>query len=69
TPVRQQDAFFKLPEGQDPAAGARHFEVAIELPPGGNVVAVGVRDEIGGETSYLRLRFELAPPRAARGSG
>ncbi|HLE83152.1 MAG TPA: VWA domain-containing protein [Thermoanaerobaculia bacterium] len=66
TPVRQQEAFFKLPEGQDPAASARLFEVAIELPPGENVVAVGVRDDLGGETSYLRQRIELALPGSAR---
>ena len=69
TPVRQQEAFFKLPEGQDPAGAFRLFEVAIELPPGENVLAVGVRDEIGGETTYLRRSFEATPVRAARTDG
>lgn len=66
TPVKQQEAYFKLPEGQDPASAVRLFEVAIELPPGENVLAVGVRDDIGGETTYLRESFEVSPTRAAR---
>lgn len=59
TPVRQQDAFFKLPDGEDPAEAFRRFEVAMALPPGENTVAVGVRDEVGGETSYLRETLEV----------
>lgn len=59
TPVKQQEALFKLPEGEDPADAERLFEVAVDLPPGENVVAVGVRDDVGGETSYLRKTFRL----------
>jgi hypothetical protein len=33
------------------------------------VLAVGVRDEIGGETTYLRRSFEATPVRAARTDG
>ena len=59
TPVRQQEALFKLPEGEDPAEAERVFEVAVALPPGENVVAVGVRDDVGGDTSYLRETFQV----------
>lgn len=59
TPVKQQEALFKVPEGEDRAGAVRLFEVALELPPGENVVAVGVRDDVGGETSYLRATFDV----------
>ncbi|HSL83400.1 MAG TPA: hypothetical protein VLF66_11535, partial [Thermoanaerobaculia bacterium] len=59
TPVRQKEAHFKLPEGEDPAEAVRLFEVTVTLPPGENVVAVGVRDDLGGETSYLRKTFQV----------
>lgn len=68
TPVKQQEAPFKLPEGEDPAGAERRFEVAVPLPPGENVVAVGVRDDVGGETSYLRETFQVpsrTPPSGA----
>lgn len=54
TPVKQQEVLFKVPEGRDPRQALREFEVAMELPPGDNVVAVGVRDEVGREVTYLR---------------
>lgn len=60
SPVKQHEALFKLPEGEDPAGAVRQFEVAMDLPPGENTVAVGIRDEVGGETSYLRRTFQVA---------
>jgi VWFA-related protein len=68
TPVKQQEALFKLPEGEDPAEAERVFEVAVDLPPGENVVAVGVRDEVGGETSYLRETFRVEGRRPLPGT-
>lgn len=37
-------------------------EVSLALPPGRHLVAIGVRDELGGEASFLRHRVEVAPP-------
>jgi len=68
TPVKQQEALFKLPEGEDPDEAERLFEVAVPLPPGENMVAVGVRDDVGGETSYLRETFRVEGRRPPSGT-
>jgi VWFA-related protein len=61
TSIRERDHPFKLDgeEAEEPAA--RVFEVGMELPPGENLVAVGVRDEQGGGTSYLRVPVVVEP--------
>ena len=61
TSVRERDHPFKLDgkEAEEPAA--RVFEVAMALPAGESLVAVGVRDEQGGGTSYLRLPVVVEP--------
>jgi len=40
--------------------GDESFVVAVELPPGDATVAVGLRDALGGETSYLRAELRVA---------
>ncbi len=55
-PIKQKLAPVKVPESEDVAGGRRVFEVAIDLPDGPAEVAVGVRDEVSGEGSYLRRR-------------
>lgn len=59
TPVRQREDPFRL-EGEDAEAPApRIYDIPLELPLGKSLVAVGVRDEQGGVTSYLRREVYL----------
>lgn len=61
TAVRQRDLPFKLSEEEASAGVPRFYEVMMDLPSGESLVAVGVRDEQGGEASYLRLPVEISP--------
>lgn len=63
TPVRQQMAGVKAMPAEARAGVSRTFEVEMELPPGEHVLAVGVRDELGGRISYLRETFQIASRR------
>ena len=59
TAVRERDHPFKLSEAEAESGGPRFYEVTMNLPPGESQVAVGVRDEQGGEASYLRVPVEV----------
>jgi len=60
-PIRQKRVPIRLNEGEDPASAARDVEVDTELAPGDYLLALGVRDEIGGTVSYLRKTFTVPP--------
>lgn len=64
TPVRQKLVPVEVGAGErdrgEEGQGAEKLvEVQLDLPPGRHLVALGVRDEVGGEVSYLRYPFEL----------
>jgi VWFA-related protein len=62
--VREKELPVRAAGGGSAGAGTESFVVAVELPPGEATVAVGLRDALGGETSYLRaeLRVVGTPP-------
>lgn len=65
--VREKELPIVAPGGGD---GEESFVVAVELPPGDATVAVGLRDALGGETSYLRAELRVVgtpPPTQGRG--
>lgn len=61
TPTRQKRVPIRVAPGEDPTAGSREVEVEMALRPGDYLLAVGVRDELGGTISYLRKTFTVAP--------
>lgn len=65
TAVRQRDLPFKLSEAEASAGVPRFYEVSMDLPVGESLVAVGVRDEQGGEASYVRLPVVVEAGEAA----
>ncbi len=65
TAVRQRDLPFKLSEAEASAGVPRFYEVSMDLPAGESLVAVGVRDEQGGDASYLRLPVVVKAGEAA----
>jgi hypothetical protein len=62
--VREKELPVRAAGGGSAGAGTESFVVAVDLPAGEATVAVGVRDALGGETSYLRaeLRVVGTPP-------
>lgn len=54
----------EIPVRAGPEDAVESFVVAVDLPPGEAKVAVGLRDALGGATSYLRaeLRLGNGPP-------
>ncbi len=60
-PIRQERVPLRLTSGQVAASAARDVSVETTLAPGEYLLAVGVRDEIGGTTSYLRKTFTVPP--------
>jgi VWFA-related protein len=63
TPIRQKLVGIKAAAEEDRATAVRTFEVEMELPAGEHVLAVGVRDELGGEVSFVRQTFQVASRR------
>jgi len=61
TPTRQKRVPIRVAPGEDPTSGSREVDVEMELAPGDYLLAVGVRDELGGTISYLRKTFTVAP--------
>jgi len=61
TPTRQKRVPIRLAPAEDPTTGSREVEVEMDLAPGDYLLAVGVRDELGGTISYLRKTFTVAP--------
>jgi VWFA-related protein len=63
-PVRQKVVPLQVavPEGAERPPGEHLVEVQLTLPPGDHHVALAVRDDVGGETSYLRDRFRVPSP-------
>ncbi len=49
----------------DSATAEKLVEVSLALPVGDDVVAMGVRDELGGEVSFLRQEIHVAGPEPA----
>ena len=45
--------------GQPPSPRERLIEVGLDLAPGPHELAIGLRDELGGEVSYLRHRVDV----------
>lgn len=71
-PVRQKEVPIKagVAPGAPGPVGEQLVEVELTLPEGSHHVALAVRDELGGETSYLRERFQVPVPQmAARSDG
>ncbi len=64
-PVRQKEVPVTVDPGAAAAAGLsereRLIEVDLNLAAGPHQVAVGVRDELGGEVSYLRHHLDVGP--------
>ncbi len=58
-PVRHQRVPVRLRPGEDRDAAAHFVEVELDLEPGEYLLALGVRDELGGGTSYLRKTFAV----------
>lgn len=61
-PVRQKEVAVRV-EGSTAVSAPgeeRWLEIAVDLPPGKNVVAVGVRDELGGTASFVRRTVAIA---------
>ena len=60
-PVRQKMVTVEVGEaGEGAAAGREHLvEVDLDLPTASHVVALGLRDELGGETAFLRHEVRL----------
>jgi VWFA-related protein len=56
-PVRHRRVPLRLLEGESEASAVRFVEVELELEPGEYLLALGVRDELGGDVSYLRETF------------
>lgn len=58
--VRQKEVPLRAAPGDE----VQSFAVQVELPPGESKIAVGLRDALGGATSYLRaeLRLGTGPP-------
>jgi len=71
-PVRQKEVPIKagVAPGASGPVGEQLVEVELTLPEGSHHVALAVRDELGGEVSYLRERFQVPVPQvAARSEG
>ncbi|HEV7508392.1 MAG TPA: VWA domain-containing protein [Thermoanaerobaculia bacterium] len=68
-PVRQVAVPIKIPRKQVLGALGQSYlyTLTLQLPPGTHQVAVGVRDEIGATTSYLRQAVTVAVTKAATG--
>lgn len=58
-PVRHRRVPVRLTPGEDRDAAAHLVEVELDLEPGEYLLALGVRDELGGDTSYLRETFTV----------
>jgi len=61
-PVRQKEVAVQVGAGTGMADGTRRehlIEIELLQPTGSHHVALGVRDELGGETSYLREQFRV----------
>lgn len=68
-PVRQKLVDVEVGDGSADTAGREHLvEVDLDLPTPRHVVALGLRDELGGETSFLRHEIRLGDALAADGS-
>jgi VWFA-related protein len=68
-PVRQKLVTVEVAEDVASAAGpnrAHLVEVDLDLPTDNHVVALGLRDELGGETSFLRHEVRLGTETMAR---
>jgi len=63
TPVRQKMIGVRAEPGENRNGAVRTFEVEMELPAGEHVLAVGVRDELGGRISFVRQTFQVASRR------
>ena len=61
TPTRQKRVPIRVAPAEDPTSGSREVDVEMELAPGDYLLALGVRDELGGTISYLRKTFTVAP--------
>jgi len=44
---------------EEPESAVRQIEVELAVEPGEYLLALGVRDELGGEVSYLRETFSV----------
>jgi len=66
-PVRQKEVPIKagVAPGAPGPVGEQLVEVELTLPEGSHHVALAVRDELGGEVSYLRERFRVPVPQVA----
>lgn len=66
-PVRQKEVPIRagVAPGAPGPVGEQLVEVELTLPEGSHHVALAVRDELGGEISYLRERFRVPIPQAA----
>lgn len=68
TPVRQTKLVtVEVPEAEAAAGSQRAYihEIAIPLKPGYYALGVGIRDELGTTTSYLRREITIGPGEAA----
>jgi hypothetical protein len=68
-PVRQKLVTVEVAEDEASAAGPNRthlVEVDLDLPTDNHVVALGLRDELGGETSFLRHEVRLGTETMAR---
>jgi hypothetical protein len=58
-PVRHRRVPVRLAAEESQETAVRDVEVELELEPGEYLLALGVRDELGGEVSYLRETFAV----------
>jgi hypothetical protein len=62
--VTAREKLHPFRRGEDEAIEERQLlVVAMELAAGGHTVGVGIRDELAGETSYLRAEIEVVAER------
>ncbi len=61
SPVEQTPVPIEIPDADVETAKQQHFVYAAELRmrPGRQKVAIGVRDELGGESSYIRRAVQI----------
>jgi len=59
SPVRTKRVPVRFRPDEEPESAVRQIEVELAVEPGEYLLALGVRDELGGEVSYLRETFSV----------
>jgi len=59
SPVRTKRVPIRFRSDEEAESAVRQIEVELDVEPGEYLLALGVRDELGGEVSYLRETFSV----------